>query len=595
MFSGKAIVALALGASVIGVLAVSSTGGAGSSWSVFSNVPLANTKGPGTTQYGPPLSASAPNGPAVPVSPAPAQGFSSPSTLSPELVGVVAAQGSTPLENASDGVAAYGYEANGPFLPVASAYTAGPPATVTVPAAPIEANKTEPDKNTFLSILGQKGADANYDYGRNFLYQGHEAGTPGYITRINLDADQAHRVTLMATREVGSDGAPNTGKQLPNFDGSTYNPWTKRLLFTSETGTTGGVWQATLDVPSAVVNLQPYLGRGGFEGIQNDWNGNVYYVEDVGGSNIVVNGTKTAARRPNSFIYRFLPADTADLTKGGKVQALQVLKSDGSPLTFEDGATVDSPGYVALHTYGTTYKTKWVTIATTPDAVTYGATGPDDNALAKAAKATPFKRPENGLFRPNTGFGEFYFDETGDTNATSPANGLSGGWGSIMKLKQSPSSDEGTISVFYNSDQAHTAFDNVSFFSADAFAAVEDAGDTLHSQRNALDSGYLFNLKQNYADPANQPVRFLAQGRDPSATIDSNLSSVFAAANASFPNDGDNEITGITVSNGSDSKYGILGAQEPSLFNSGWRMFYTGQHGDNVTYEVLPNDQRRDR
>lgn len=29
-------------------------------------------------------------------------------------------------------------------------------------------------------------------------------------------------------------------------------------------------------------------------------------------------------------------------------------------------------------------------------------------SAAKHAGATPFKRPENGVFRPGTGFGEFY-------------------------------------------------------------------------------------------------------------------------------------------------------------------------------------------
>lgn len=54
-------------------------------------------------------------------------------------------------------------------------------------------------------------------------------------------------------------------------------------------------------------------------------------------------------------------------------------------------------------------------------------------------------------------------------------------------------------------------------------------------------------------------------------------------------NEGDNEITGIHVSNGDPNRNGILGAQAPRLFHSGWRAFYTAQHGDNVTAELLPN------
>ena len=43
-----------------------------------------------------------------------------------------------------------------------------------------EAHKTEPDKNTYLVLRGQPGADPDYDYGTHFLFQGHETGPPGY-------------------------------------------------------------------------------------------------------------------------------------------------------------------------------------------------------------------------------------------------------------------------------------------------------------------------------------------------------------------------------------------------------------------------------
>ena len=76
----------------------------------------------------------------------------------------------------------------------------------------------------------------------------------------------------------------------------------------------------------------------------------------------------------------------------------------------------------------------------------------------------------------------------------------------------------------------------------------------------------------------------IAEGRDPSATIDSSL-----LGTSGFVNEGDNEITGIHVSNGDPGKNGILGAQPPRLFHFGWRAFYTAQHGDNVTAELLPN------
>jgi len=90
-------------------------------------------------------------------------------------------------------------------------------------------------------------------------------------------------------------------------------------------------------------------------------------------------------------------------------------------------------------------------------------------------------------------------------------------------------------------------------------------------------------MRNNYADPANTPTRIMAEGRDPSATIDSALLST-----AGFQNDGDNETTGIHVSDGDPTVNGILGDKNPRPFHDGWRVFYTQQHGDNMTFEILP-------
>jgi len=195
---------------------------------------------------------------------------------------------------------------------------------------------------------------------------------------------------------------------------------------------------------------------------------------------------------------------------------------------------------------------------------------------------TPFQRPENARFRPGTGFRELYFDETGDTNATSPENENQGGWCSVFKLTGRPGGSSARLSIFYRCDGTRAGFDNTSFLSHDLVTFVEDAGDTLHTQRNALDSGWVFDVTQDYSDPDNQPVRWLAEGRDPSATIDS-------AAGGFGKNDGDNEITGTEVSDGDTSVNGLLGEKSPHLFqNDKWRFFYTEQHGDNRTYEVVP-------
>jgi Bacterial protein of unknown function (DUF839) len=483
-----------------------------------------------------------------------AAGVAVPNVLSRELRAALAAQGSIPVENPADWATHYGYNGDGPLLPIPPGLT--------------EASKTEPDKNTYLVLRGQHGADRHYDYGTHFLYQGHELGKGGYVTRVNLDADGPHRVTVLATRDAA--GAP-----LPLFDGSVWDPFGRSLLFTAELGNRGGVWQLRqpdLTATSTARDLSGALGRGGYEGIQFDDRGQVWVVEDVGGAAAGANGK---GKQPNSFIYRFVPRHRGDLT-AGRLQALQVVDAP-APLTADSQFETD------VHTYGRGFATRWVTIH---DTATGGTVPFDANAAAKAARATPFKRPENGQFRPGTGFGEFYFTETGDTNADSPFNAGKGGWGAVFRLRQtSPAADTGRLQVIYNGDRAHTGLDNLSFLDGRRLAVVEDAGDTLHTQRNALDSGYLVDVEHPYAD-GSAPPRFLAEGRDASATIDAALS---AAAVPGYQNEGDNEITGIHVSDGDPTVAGLIGTRVPRPFDGRWRVFFTQQHGDNVTWEILPS------
>lgn len=532
---------LVAGALGIGVAAPAAGMADPPGWLSLTNVPSANTR---------------------------SDGYAPGSRLSAELSQTAVAQGATKLENPSPLTSYYGYDND-------VLNSAGEPQMVPTPSNPTkEAHKTEPDENTYLVFKhGLTGADPSYDYGTHFLFQGHEggAGGAGYITRINLDADAAHRVTLMATTD-------DEGHQLTTIDGSTWDPWAKRLLFTTESSG-APTYAATPGYPSTVTDVSGALGRGGYEGIMDDSDGNIWIVEDSSGSS----KPGTTAKRPNSFVYRYVPAQPGDL-QHGKLQVLRVLNGKGEPITFASQAPLNSPDQLELHTYGKSLDTRWVTIH---DTAVDGHTPFNANELAKTANATPFKRPENGRFQPGSKFGTFFFDETGDTNATSPENATAGGWCSIFKLTQSdPSASAGKLSMFYRCDEAHAGIDNTTFISKNQIAFVEDAGDTLHGQRNALDSGYVWDVTKDYSNPANQPIRWLAEGRDPSATLD--------AANGGFgSNEGDNEITGTVVSDGDTGANGVLGAKLPNLGDGQWRWFYTQQHGDNRTYEVTVRDSNR--
>lgn len=277
-----------------------------------------------------------------------------------------------------------------------------------------------------------------------------------------------HRVTLLAAKD-------KDGKGLPTFDGSTWDPWAKRLLFTYEKGKEGGVWQATPDSPSTVEDISGALGRGGYEGIQNDSDGNLWIVEDVGGAAGATNTRRHHLRRDARHPHVRQRAEYA-------------LGHDPRDREERHGA------------------------------VRRERAGEEDDA-------TPFKRPENGVFQPGTGFSRFLFTETGDTDKLTDAGTDLGGFGTVQLLEQSsPSADTGTLRLFFQGDADHAGFDNIQFATRNLVAVAEDRGDTLHTQHNALDSAFLLDATADYGNPgAPQPVRFLAEGRDPSATVDSGL------------------------------------------------------------------------
>ena len=327
------------------------------------------------------------------------------------------------------------------------------------------------------------------------MFQGHEGGSPGFLSRINLDADGAHRVTLMASHDVH-------GNPLPDYDGSTWDPFAHRLILTTEDGSIAGAYQATVNYPSRVSDLEKVLGDAAYEGVQVDSRGDLWLVEDSGGAFGTVN---TLAKQPNSFVYRFVPANPANLDAGGTLQALQIISlRSGEPIVFHDGqadADITSPDVRDLHTYGKTFKTRWVTVHSTK---TDGFGAFDANALAKAAKATPLKRPENGVFAPASGFSKFVFTETGDTDSGSQAGAALGGYGAVFELSQpGPRAMHGHLHMVIRGDELHTGFDNISFADRNTVLVAEDAGDTLHTERGRFDSLYAIRTDGNYGSSSN--------------------------------------------------------------------------------------------
>jgi len=487
------------------------------------------------------------------------------------------AEGSDPLENPSGVITKFGFLND-------------------FPPQLVEATKTEPDENTYLVFDENPGGPTpGFDYGRHFLFQGHEnAADFAYITRINLDVtNPAHRITLLTP--VGSDGKTHFG----SIDGSTWDPFTKTLLFTQERGTGGGVIQLTaLGFPSVVTTLDGIFGKAGFEGIHPDDEGNILVIEDTGGTSVPVAPTNPAspksARNPNSFVFRFVPYDRKNLLVGGKLQALQV-SIDGTPLTFvpvnaaHPNGDVFSEAQLQLHLPGTSWPVRWVTVHDT------GVLNPsspqpaafDANQAAKDAGATPFKRPENAQFIPGSDFKSFVFCPTGDTNSNSgnqPALAARGAWGSIFRVDFNSEHRDGAISIIVLGTAEQSSFDNLTFVDPKTFLAAEDRGDTLHLQLNRLDSIWAYDVRGRRPNAR----RFLALGRDTASEADAAL---LDAATPGYQNEGDNEPTGLHISEGAINVQGLVGKpQNPECA----RWFFTQQHGKNTVYEILtPRDDER--
>lgn len=472
------------------------------------------------------------------------------------------AQGSDPLENPSGVITKFGYIND-------------------FPPRAIEATKTEPDGNLYLQYFGATGPTKGYCYGTHFLFQSHEGGgaNNAYVTRINLDVkDPAHRITLLTPVN------PITGTVGYNsLDGISWDPFTHSLIASQEAGSNGGV--ITVD-PNGNGSRALYgsIGHGGFEGIHADNRGRILLVEDQGGKSVPVNpadpNSKKAAKQPNSFIFRFIPTNPGDLT-AGKLQALQVT-IDGTPLTFnaaDPSGDVFSPAQLKLHTLGTSYPVKWVTVH---DTAADGTTPFDANAAAKTAGATPFKRPENGEFWPGAGFNSFGFTTTGDTSKDSgdvPALAARGAYGAFWRVDFPWGGDNGKISIKILGDAVHNSFDIVDFSGPDSVAIGEDRGSGLHTSLNALDS--LWSYGFDWHGNATAGKRLLAEGRDPSAEIDANY---IDSATPGFQNEDDNEVTGMTFSDGIPTVAGL-----PGNFDLPWlqRGFFTQQHGDNNVWELL--------
>ncbi len=532
---------LVSGAIAVGAISASSVVAAPLSPSL-SNVPSANTK---------------------------SDGYAPASKLSPELRQIAVAQGATALENPSALTSYYGYDND--VLNVA-----GQPQMLPTPTSPTaEAHKTEPDKNTYLVF--KNGLERR----RRRLRLRHALPLPGPRGRRRRrrlhHPDQPRRRRRAPGHAAGRPRTP-TASRLPTIDGSTWDPWAKRLLFTTENARRAdlrGDAGLPVDGRRRLRRARPGRLRGHPERLRRQ------HLDRRGRRRLEQAGHRRA-KRPNSFVYRYVPAPSRATCQRGKLQVAAgaaTPTANRSPSPARQRST--APTRSRSTPTATSFKTRWVTIHDT---------AVDGDRAVRRQRTRQGRRtrrrssdPRTAPFRPGSDFTKFFFDETGDTNATSVENDTARRLGLDLRAHpERPERQHRHAALFYKGDEAHSGLDNVDLPLAQPRSPSSRTRATRctpsATRSTPASSG---TSTPDYSNPANQPVRWLAEGRDASATLDS--------ANGGFgTNDGDNEITGVHVSDGDPRPERHPRRRRSRTSNSdGWRWFYTQQHGDNHTYEVL--------
>ena len=363
---------------------------------------------------------------------------------------------------------------------------------------------------------------------------------------------------------------------MPTFDGITWDPFTKQLLLTAEAKyPTGGVLGRR---PRRAGRRQSTgravrLPRAGLWRLRGR-------PERLRRQRVARGGHRRRQRQRRQDAQQLrLPVPPIRHERphpGGTLEALQVLRRDGSPITAAQlSADPASEGHRGPAHRGTSFATKWVTAHTGTRSRSTPPPAP------RRQSATPFKRPENGVFRPGHRVRRVLLHRDrrhehgqhaarglrrglppragGPARRHGPAVAASWATGSTPASTTSPSPPRTGCSSSRTPATACTPSATRS-----TPATWSDVRGDDHKPRRL--------------------TRWLAEGRDASATFDAITSPVVQRRRQR-----DHRHPRLrrrpTVS-------GLLGAKLPQPFDGRWRMFWTQQHGDNVTWEITGDTRR---
>ncbi len=195
---------------------------------------------------------------------------------------------------------------------------------------------------------------------------------PATSRRINLDADGAHRVTLMAATDV-------TGAPLADIDGSTWDPFAQRLIFTTESA---GAPDVPGDARPSRRSSRTSRARSGAAATKAS---RTTPTATSGSSRTSAAPSRRPPRTPRCRTASSTASCRSTRTASRRAscrscRSPRSARASRSPSRATDAVTADIGD---LHTYGNSFATAWVTIHDTD----VDGTAPFDANAARQGQA----------------------------------------------------------------------------------------------------------------------------------------------------------------------------------------------------------------
>ena len=382
-----------------------------------------------------------------------------PNVLSPELrQSIVGAQGSTPLENPN---ANFTNTATATDERDAASAPAGVHKTRRRRGPRPRRRRPSPTRTPTSCSTARRAPTRTTTTARHFLFQGHELAR---AKATGLHHPHQPRRRRRASRDAPGDAGRPRATRSPTIDGSTWDPFAQRLLFTTENasgGDLGGDARLPVDGRRPLRLDRARRLRGHPERLGRQ------HLDRRGHRRLRRSRRTPHAKQPNSFVYRFVPDERRATSHDGKLQVLQVARTSRPADRVHERADVrrQRPTRTRCTPTATSFATAWVTI--------------HDTTSTAPRRSTPTRSPRRSAARRSSGPRTASSARARGSRSSSstrpatprdragrrrPASAVCG-WRLFKLTQRRRRPTPGTLTLFYLGDTVHTGFDNCAFLS----------------------------------------------------------------------------------------------------------------------------------